>query len=102
VVETRTAAGNIVSVPWRRLENASFGWPRLNCVLSLGDHPGAVKPSSNEGIGTMSKPIQLELFSDEDLRRCDKHELRRLQRVATTFGEGWRISELEERLGFRL
>ena len=50
----------------------------------------------------MTQPIQLELFSDELLRRCNEHELGRLRRVATTFEEGWRISELEERLGVRL
>lgn len=50
----------------------------------------------------MPQAIQLELFSDELLRPCLEHELGRLQRVATTFNEGWRISEVEERLASAL
>ena len=44
---------------------------------------------------------QLELFPVELMQPCDEHELGRLQRVAVTFDEGWRISEFEDRLGQR-
>ena len=43
-------------------------------------------------------PLQPELFSEELLRPSLEHELAMLERTAVTFDEGWRISELDERL----
>ena len=46
-------------------------------------------------------PLQPELFSEEILRPCLEHERRRLQRVGTTFDEGWREGAIEARLAGR-
>ena len=48
----------------------------------------------------MPQSIQLELFSDDLLRRSELHELERRRRKATTFDEGWDVAEREERWGF--
>lgn len=69
-------------------------WP-LRCLRVVN---GVLPHREGERMTNFDTPYQPELFSEDVLRSCLKHERGRLQRATSTFDEGWRVGELEERI----